>query len=492
MLQAEGPLWSLPVLPGEPHGTYGRLFFWAAATVDRVGQLLGGVVPSSLDWLLADQGVYWPVAQGITGVLASWLTYVLARSWGADPVASGVGSVLALSAPCVLEHTNSLWDYLAGGLVLTAALHVQMRRMARDQLLCLAGLVEGLLLVGAAFYTRYTSLILLGPLLAARVVAPGPWFLRLRHVLGLAGGTLLLVLPELPRMRVLAADQSTSHIYSDYGAEPVAVMALDNLWSNLNYASLAAFLDPLLGPVAVCLLLVGLWSMWRQAGSSVVRTVGILVGATLVGKVGVSYLNTHPGSRSLFPLFFWAAIPLAYGVRALGARVGRWHIQRRVLLLALLSAGAYGAWQGQQDLRDNWSEGSSSEFDRWASGVPTLPLDRVVSTLKEWGGGREVQVICNDRVNPLDVALPPDQERGLMRGCFGLPIVTWSARFRDFPTLYITEPDDFVRSLEFRRDYFTQIKSTFALRPVFLFDGRVVFTVTPKDVDSAPFPLWTR
>jgi len=79
-----------------------------------------------------------------------------------------------------------------------------------------------------------------------------------------------------------------------------------------------------------------------------------------------------------------------------------------------------------------------------------------------------------------------------MRGCFGLPIVTWSAQFRDFPTLYITEPADFTRSLEFRRDYFTQINSTFDLRPVFLFDGWLAFTATPKGVEPAPFPVWIR
>jgi hypothetical protein len=155
-----------------------------------------------------------------------------------------------------------------------------------------------------------------------------------------------------------------------------------------------------------------------------------------------------------------------------------------------LAAGAWQAALGQQDLQQNWVDGSSRAFDRASAGVPDLSHSELVPVLKRWAGGRSVNVICNARSNPFDVAVAPEEERDFIQGYYGLPIVTWSDKFRSFPTLYVTEQADFTWSLEFRRDYFIQINSTFELSPAFMFDGRLVFTVTPRGESVVPFPGW--
>lgn len=506
ILHAQGPLLALPALPGDPLATWGRMFFFFVLVVDRVGQVLDPLVPALLKPLLSDRGVYWPLALLITGSCTCWVTYFMARVWGARPAAATVGTLLALAAPVFVFHSNSLGDYLAGGLVLAAGLHLQLRRLSQGRLLCAFGMAEGLAVMGAVFYTRYTSLFLLIPLVAVRLLATGPPIRRLAHAAALSAGALLLVIPELPRLRVLAAGQATSHIFSQYGTEAVATLSLRNLATNLNTSSLTGHLHPLLEPALLSIAVIGLLAMWRSAGVSnssvdpsipdagarrVGRIVAGLVLVTLLLNIGITYLNIHPGSRSLFPLLFWAAVPLAHGSAWLAYRAGPWRLARWACLTILLSLGSWQAVQSLHALQDNWSDTHSQSFERMREGIPRVSRSEATTLLARWSGGRPISIIYNGRVNPLDLATPLNEERSLMQCCYETPVVSWSSKFVDLPTLYITEPAEFTWSLQFRRDYFIQLSSSFSLHPAFLFEDWLVFTVTPHGTAPHPFPAWT-
>jgi len=414
--------------------------------------------------------------------LAGWFLYGLARSWGAWRSTAALGVGLALTAPAVLFHANCLSDHLAAAVVIVLGLHLQIRRSTEGQLFSTTGLLEGLVIVGAAFYTRWTSLFLLGPLVLLRLLdGETPLRRRAAHCTALATGAVLLVLPEFPRITA-ASTSNITNMFSNYPPEPgLGLLSARHLLANLRPSSLAAFLEPAGQPAFVLGIALGAFVLWRsppQGG----RTPLVVLGATVVSIVGICFIHIHPGSRWLLPLALWSALPLALGFQALLTLEERWTWPGRWAAALLLAGTLYGSITGLTDLKDGWFADAPPAYEAARDRLPVVQMKDLQKTLKAWGGGSPINLIASPRQE--GTLAPQRTQPGDPVVLYNPPVIPWSRAFDERPTVFFARANDYSWSTSFQRDYLAQSTSCFGLAPIFVAGEYVALSSKPFSEDS--------
>jgi len=408
----------------------------------------------------------WRVVGLATWALASWFLFGLARRWGAGPAAALLGVALCMSAPALLFHANCLSDHLAAAVVIVLGLHLQLRRLADQSILTGVALVEGLVILGAAFYTHWTSLFLLVPLALMRLLAPsGSLWARAAHIAGLGTGALVIVLPELPRI-VEASQSNLTDIFVNYLPEAgLGLMSYKHLISNLSPGSLAAFLAPAGEPAFIILAVIGACSLWAQPPPGGRKVLAVL-GVTVLGVLGICYTHIHPGSRWLLPLTLWMTLLIARGLQTLLTLPQKWRIAGRVAATLVFCLAVRGALSGMTDLKEGWFAEAPPHFALLRSELPHFEASDLPILLAEWSLGTTVNIVAGP-VGDWTLA-PRVAEPGDQRVLYTPPVLTWTQPFRLRPTIYLAGATDYGWSTRFERDYLAQMESNLNLRPAFV------------------------
>ena len=428
-----------------------------------------------------DQPMGWRGVGIAIWALLCWFLYGLARRWGIRPGPAGLGVGLCLGAPAVIFHANCLSDHLLGALVIVVGLHLQLRRLENGQLFSPIALGEGIGILAAAFYTRWTSLFLLGPLLLLRLLSDGASRkTRLLHLGALLAGASLLVLPEVPRI-LKVGQLMTLGQFVDYPASDelstLATLSTRNLVANLTPRSIAAFLTPAASMPFFILGLLGLITLWRTpppGGRLAVCTVVV----TVVLTVGINYSYMHPGSRTLLPLAFWASLLVARGLQSLWTIRGKRAWLSRAATLLLLFWAVQLSITSLEDLRVGWFPDAHPEFEALRRDLPEIPTGELEATLSRWSGGRVTNVIGASPNGPLFQPVSEGDPARLFR-FFASPIVPWSSIFQDDPTVYVTTSDDYTWSANFMREHRIQMESLFEPVPMWR-TGPFTVSVLPR------------
>jgi hypothetical protein len=484
-LQQLGASPEFPADPGVDSGSnVSRLFFGITALGT---QLYAKAIPGTSSNLTGSFR-HWLLVTLLIGVLAMWLAYAIARSWGAPRWSAALGVAVGMLGPALFFHSNCLTDHLLAALVTVAAVHLQTRRLVEGRLLTGWALLEGWALVGAGFYTRYTSVIIFVPLALARMWSPkGSLARRTLHTIGLGLGVGLLTVAELPRLARISPELQQNHVFREYGGESVSFVSLHNLFSSFSFGSLTDFLSPLGSPGFVLLSVIGVWKLAQGKTSTELRAILLLLLSVFL-IVAVNFMHIHPGTRSLLHLFLLAPVVLAIGFEHLFraakfGRIGGWLLIGGALALTL------PPWlESNRVLRSDWITGGSVVFDEVAESLPKLTRAQTVRQLHLWADGRQFNILTNDSGNSdafraLRLSHGPDQVR-----YFGQPAILGSSRFIERPTLYFATTDDFRWSTTFRRDYFVRASHGLTLIPAFCIEGRwLVYVAGPRAAPPIPW-----
>jgi hypothetical protein len=428
----------------------------------------------------------WRVVGLATWALAAWFLFGLARRWGAGRVAALLGVTLCMSAPALLFHANCLSDHLAAAVVIVLGLHLQLRRLADQSILTGIALVEGIVVLGAAFHTHWTSLFLLAPLALMRLLAPSSSLrARATHIAGLAAGALAIVLPELPRI-IEASRSDVTDMFVNYPAEAgLSLLSHKHLFANLSPSSLAAFLSPAGDLAFLILAVIGALALWRDpppGGRKILAVVAI----TALGVVVICFAHIHPGSRWLLPVALWLTLLIARGIQALLVLPQRWGVPGRVVAAVLLVGSANSAAHGLQDLRDGWFAEAAPAFELLHTELPNVAPGDLEGLLSEWSQQVPFNLIANPTNERSFSALDTGQS-GPLR-LYTPPVVTWSRVFSERPTLYLTTRAEYGWSVNFQRDYLSQLESNFTIHPVFTTGDYVAVFVTSSTPPTLALP----
>lgn len=479
----------LPTDPGHlTDSNASRLFF--VLTLYGTRLFAAAFPPTSENLTGAFQ--HWLPVSLMIAVLATWLSYTLSRGWGARRWSAALAVAMGALIPPILFHANSLTDHLLAALVTVAAVHLQTRRLVEGRLLTPLGLLEGLAVLGAAFYTRYTGAALLVPLALARLIAPGTSLVRrLAHTAMLGAGLGVLMLPELPRVERISPYLKEHHVFREYGSEAISLFSFENLIESISIAALADFLPPLGTPVYLFVMALGAWVLWQRGASVERRALSIVLLAFGV-IVTVNFMHIHPGTRSVLLLAFFSPLFLAMGLERLTALPEAWP-RSGWLMLAALGVGAVLPWvSSMNDLRADWSNELPRRFTEISETVPDLDPQEAAKQVRLWVGKRRINFLVNDSDENEDLQELGSVHDGHQANYFGQPGVLGSARFVERPTLYFTDPADFRWTTSFRRDYFIRADRAFTLLPAFhIGDKWLVFVAGPRGAPPEPWP-WTR
>jgi len=428
----------------------------------------------------------WRVVGLATWALAAWFLFGLARRWGAGPSAALLAVALCMSAPALLFQANCLSDHLVAAVVIVLGLHLQLRRLAERSILTGAALAEGLVILGAAFHTHWTSLFLLGPLALMRLLAPSRSLrARATHIAGLGAGALAIVLPELPRM-IEASRSDVSNKFVNYPPEGgLGLFSHRHLFANLNPDSLAAFLSPAGESAFLILAVVGAVALWRDPPPGGRRTLAV-VAITVLGVVIICFTHIHPGSRWLLPVALWLTLLVARGIQALLALPERWKLAGRVAAGLLVLGAANSAVRGLGDLRDGWFNDDPPAFERLSKELPQVAPGDLEGLLSEWSQRVPLNLIVNPTTQ-WSLGFLDTGPTGPLR-LYTPPLVTWSRAFEERPTLYLTEAAEYGWSLNFRRDYLSQLRSNFKIHPVFTTGDHMAVFVTSSSPPALSLP----
>jgi len=433
-----------------------------------------------------------PYGWRLTGLalwaLAAWFLYGIARSWGAWRSTATAGVGLALTGPAVLFHANCLSDHLAAAVVIVLGLHLQLRRNAEQRLFSRAALLEGVVIVGAAFYTRWTSLFLLGPLILLRLGSTEASVKKRGvHSALLTVGAAVVVLPELPR--IFAASAFTvGNMFSSYPAEPgLGLLSARHLLANLRPDVLGAFIEPAGHPAFLILTGLGVAALWRKPPPGGRMTLGIII-ATLACVIGLCFTHIHPGSRWLLALSLWLALPLALGLQSLLTLQGRWtHAGRGAAAILLVGAGL-GSADGLRDLNEGWFAEAPPAYERAREDLPELPEGDLANTLEAWGNARPLNVIANP-THPWALAAEGHDATHPTRH-FTPPVIPWSSAFEERPTLYLIGSGEFSWSTSFQRDYRSQLENLFDHQPLFITGDHIAVLLTSGGSQTEAPPVF--
>lgn len=497
---AEGSGTGLDPLLDNPGGrTMSRIYLAAVLTWQKLVLSFSNQAEGAEPGLGTDLPFGWRAVGLATWALAAWFLYCVARSWGAGAPASGAGVALGLGAPAVLFHANCLSDHLAAAVVIVVGLHLQLQRISDGRVFTGGALLEALAVLAAGFYTRWTSLFLLAPLVLIRLIAPGGSAKgRIKHLGVLVGGAVIVVLPELPRMLELTTSLASLQ-FDNYpleeGLSELSLLSTRHLLANLRPNSVASFLAPAGHPAFLLLSMVGVIALWRHPPPGGRRALAVVL-VTMLLVLLLSYAYMHPGSRGLLPVALWLSLFIACGLQALLDLSGRWKWLGRAVAGLLLLSAAHGSTHSLQDLHDGWFPDSSPAFERLKRGLPVVATEDFQRVLADGSGGKTINLIRNieednwmlppgetgSRTSVREWMLPPGEagSRTSVRVFFP-PIVTWSQLFRDNPTVYIIGKSDYGWSTSFQRDYLTQIGCKFDLHPWFVVGPFVAVVVSPKD-----------
>jgi len=431
-----------------------------------------------------DPAYGWRAVGLATWTLAVWFLYGLARRWGVKPMAAAGGVVLALSSPALLFHANILSDHLASAVIIVIGIHLQLRRLADKEILTRAALLEGVVVLGAAFHTHWTSLFLLAPLAMMRLVAPSATMkLRGLHIAGLTTGAIASIAPEFPRM-VEASKSDVIDMFVNYPDKTgLALFSQRHLLANLNLRSMDSFLAPAGAPALIGLIVLGAFALWRTPPPGGRKVLGIIT-VTILGVVVICFSHIHPGSRWLLPVSLWLTLPLARGIQLLLEAEGRWKVPGRLAMALLVVGGSHAAFGGIKDLKDGWFATKPVGFEQLRNELPQVSLSELPTEFFGDSPNHPINIIANpggEWSGTPRRAMPEDSI-----AFYNPPVVTWSEAFSHRPTLYLTDGSDFGWSGSFRRDYLTQLRANFGLRPVFASGSFMALALTSEA--SPPHP----
>jgi len=418
-----------------------------------------------------------------TTSLAPWVIAVLflfatARSWGAWQSTAALGVGLAFSSPAILFHANCLSDHLIASVVIVLGLHLQIGHLSKGRMCSPYALAEGLVVVGAAFYTHWTSLYLLGPLVLLRILSVETAVRqRIQHTSALVIGSLILVLPELPRM-VEASLSDVNNLFANYPPSPgLSLISGRHLFANLSPSSLSAFLAPAGAAAPLLLCIVGAIALWRKPPPGGKRVLVVLASAILL-TLAVCFTHIHPGSRWLLPIAMWLSLFLAKGLQTLIEFSGWDQRAGRVVAGLLLLAATWGSVSAMNDLKAGWFSDTPPAYQQARRDLPEVPRGELLHQLERWSSEAGLNVIAN----PGNVPRLPGQTTTSSPPIrlYTPPVITWSEIFEDRPTLYLASPAEFGWSTSFKRDYLTQLSCSFRLEPVVV-SGRLVGLLTAPE-----------